>query len=433
MLVAVTIMVIVTAVVATLFVQVRKMVGLSQWSAETRTQVRATVGTLAQDLLSFDDKGYFVMLNRDYGWDPNQTTVLPATARGPVLYPNDAQTVNRRIWSDRIAFIANGPFNTLQNYQISGAPVIGTTARVYYGHSLWTHELADSVWTSFMPPTMTATWNPFVPQGTANGPFQMTAPGWTGSMADRPAVTWNLLRQAVLHVPDVNADYSGSAYQGLNRDIDWRAALDNEFLYLNNGSNLYTLDDLTRALDTWLAAAGKDWATLVLPPRADAGAGLTTGKTLMPRSRLLLPSAARVRFQVRLSDGTIVPQTDDTTDDPKLRGGLSGVSTSASVTGWSPNYSIPMAPLPGGVWDFNAVDPKQAVSSVHPSAAEVPLKQFAYIWTPTRANLLPAPAAGEPPLYPVALRVRIEVYDPEKRTPDPIAVDEWLPIRWRSQ
>ncbi len=63
------------------------------------------------------------------------------------------------------------------------------------------------------------------------------------------------------------------------------------------------------------------------------------------------------------------------------------------------------------------------------SGQQLPMMQFAYIWTANRSNL--TQATPTPLLYPVALRVRIEVYDPQKRTPDPITVDQWLPIAWQ--
>ena len=90
MVVSVTIMVIVTGIVASLFVQVRKMIGMTQWGTETRAQLRTVVGTLAQDLENVDTKAYFIMLNRDYGWDGAQLPALdPTTSRAPLLYPDD--------------------------------------------------------------------------------------------------------------------------------------------------------------------------------------------------------------------------------------------------------------------------------------------------------------------------------------------------------
>jgi prepilin-type N-terminal cleavage/methylation domain-containing protein len=435
MVVAVTIMVIVTAIVASLFVQVRKMIGMTQWGSETRAQLRTVVGTLAQDLENVDTKAYFIMLNRDYGWDTTaaQTPVLTtATARAPVLYPNDPSTGDRRFWADRLAFIANGPFNTLQNFQAGNAPVIGTTARVYYGQSLWTHELADMWWASQIP-AVAAALDPFQPQG-GSGPSQMAA--WPGDFSRRPAVDWNLLRQAVLHVPDPVADYALGNFLGLTREVDWRAAIDNEFTLLSGSliPNLYTNDELGAKVEAWRSASSKDWAALLWPPRVDGGS-IGTGPvpspdpSIMARCRVLLPHAARLRFQVRLSDGTIVPQLNETDENPRLRGGLK-----SPVYPLAQDYALPYPqPALNAYWSFGLADPSPTgtPNSVHPTAQptyQVPLKQAAYIWTPTNTNV---PPSGGTMLYPVAVRIRIEVYDPQKRTPDPIRLDEWLPVRWQ--
>ena len=89
-------------------------------------------------------------------------------------------------------------------------------------------------------------------------------------------------------------------------------------------------------------------------------------------------------------------------------------------------------------WIFSVADPTPTgtPNSVHLLAQptyQVPVKQAAYIWTPTNTNV---PKQGVAPnqttLYPVAVRIRIEVYDPQKRTPDPIRLDEWLPVRWQT-
>lgn len=474
MLVAVTIMVIVTAVVASLFVQIRKMVGLAQWSAETRAQLRTTVNTLADDLKNMNDQAYFIMLNRDYGWDPNQTgtNVLrtgPGNAAGAVIYPPNPsapadnapdRVVNRRIWSDRIAFVADGPFNTLQNLPHNGTPATATAARVYYGQSLWTHELADMVWTR--RPVTTAgnevlrvALNPFVTQAGNPGPYQMST--WPNRIDQRPAVGWSLLRQAVLWVNDPTADAAlgnPSNWLGLNpnREIDWRMTADNEFQILNSTLGIYTLEELAVSMDSWRQLANnvkdsKNWFSLLLSPRIDSLPESLTDKTIRARARLLMPHAARVRFQVRLSDGTVVPQTDDSNDNPRLRGGLVLQATTGAVTGWSSDYSVGYTTTPSPRYVFVPQSPTAAPTPpalnpppVHASATDfrqVPMKQMVYMWTKTGSNLSqlnPAPPNGIGPLlYPVALRVRIESYDPDKRTPDPIAVDEWLPMRWRNQ
>jgi prepilin-type N-terminal cleavage/methylation domain-containing protein len=445
MMVAITIMVIVTAIVASLFVQVRKMIGLTQWGSETRAQLRTVVGTLAQDLENIDPQAYFLMLNRDYGWDSNQVPALPADARGPVLYPDDDPTsnANRSFWADRIAFIANGPFNSLQGLGSvsAGSPYIGASARVYYGQSLWTHELTDMWWAS-QGTGVSAVLNPFQPQpGPADrGPYQMAA--WPGDITRRPAVGWNLLRQAVLHVNDSDADHDpGSQLAmnlGLTREIDWRAAIDHEFTMVDSTLGLYTPDAVARQIDAWLGATvpSQDWMALLWSPRVDS-APISTAPaqnpdpTVMARARVLLPHAARLRFQVRLSDGTVIPQLDETNDNPRLRGQL----VSPGVYPLSPDYTLPNPqPLPGTPWSFVLADPRPTgtPNSVHlgnQPTYQVPAKQVAYIWTPSSTNV--QPAAGTTMLYPVAIRIRIEVYDPQRRTPDPIKLDEWLPVRWR--
>ncbi len=147
MMVAISIMVIVTAVVASLFVQVRKMIGITQWSAETRTQVRAAVDTLSRDLQNVNDRAYFLMLNRDYYWDN-------ANGRAARLYRDDPVTaavpgnMDKAFWADRIAFLVQTTEGSFTSIDIGGAsgPVQGTSARVYYGHDLWTHELPDATW-----------------------------------------------------------------------------------------------------------------------------------------------------------------------------------------------------------------------------------------------------------------------------------------------
>lgn len=441
MVVAVTIMVVVTAVVASLFVQVRKMIGITQWGAETRTELRSTVNTLAADLLNINSKAYFIMLNRDYGWDaaqvPSLSSVTPAAA-GAVLYKGDVDTATHYLWADRLAFVADGPFNTLQGQQVGGVPATATTARVYYGHSLWTHELTDMVWTTL--PTgalfpMTGTLDPFIRQPVASptglGPCQMGT--WPNDIRQRPAVDWTLCRRAILHVEDPAADGPDGAsawvsgqqlFVGASREIDWRTAVDSEYAFLFSTLNSYTLDDLARVVDSQVAPTSKDWFVPLLPPRIDAPpATVLKDPTVMARSRILLQHAARVRFQVRLNDGTIVPRIDDTPVDPRQRGALAGIATTGSVTSWMPDFSLPNPPT-----TFTTLDPAAATDSVHNAAGtpQVPVKQMAYLWTATQSNLQPTPT-----LYPVALRVRIDVYDPDKRTPDPIRVDEWLPIRWR--
>ena len=135
MVVSVTIMVIVTGIVASLFVQVRKMIGMTQWGHETRPSSAPSSAPSPRTWNNVDTKAYFIMLNRDYGWDGAQLPRFdPITSRAPLLYPDDKDPIaNRRFWADRLAFVANGPFNTLQNFQVGTAPVIGATARVYYG------------------------------------------------------------------------------------------------------------------------------------------------------------------------------------------------------------------------------------------------------------------------------------------------------------
>lgn len=438
MMVAVTIMVIVTAIVAGLFVHVRKMIGLTQWGTETRAQLRTVVTTLAQDLESIDPNAYFLMLNRDYGWDA--TIESDNTIRGPVLYPGDDPDRDRSFWADRIAFVANGPFSSLQGLGpvAGGTPYIGTSARIYYGQSLWTHELIDMWWAS-QGTGINAVLNPFLPQGTpvTNGPYQMAA--WPGDIARRPAVSWNLLRQAVLQVNDPAANYDpGSQLAtdlGLTREIDWRAAMDHEFAMVDSTLGLYTPDAVARQIDAWLGRGNYDWMALLWSPRVDSapigtGSVLKPDPTLMARSRVLLPHAARLRFQVRLSDGTVIPRLDETNDNPRLRGQL----FSPGIYPLSPDYVLPNPqPVPDAPWLFQLTDPRPTgtPNSVHPDnqpTYQVPAKQVAYIWTPSSTNI---PQVGGTTLYPVAVRIRIEVYDPEKRTPDPIRLDEWLPVRWR--
>jgi hypothetical protein len=151
-------------------------------------------------------------------------------------------------------------------------------------------------------------------------------------------------------------------------------------------------------------------------------------------SRVLMPHAARVRFQLRLSDGTLVPKTyDDAADDNRwVRGSLLDVTTAA------PAYALPYCVYSTPVtstsywWSGSALAAKasyEARTVFTPGVSPLAMMQFAYIWTPARSDLGSPPPVNGP--YPVGLRVRIEVYDPERRTPDPISVDEWLPVRWR--
>jgi hypothetical protein len=256
---------------------------------------------------------------------------------------------------------------------------------------------------------------------------------WTGDLAQRPAIGWNLLRQAVLHVADPGADYVPGNTFGLPRQIDWRAVVDGEFSLVDSSLGLYTNDDLGRQVNAWLVAPGNyDWMSLLLSPRADTG-WPAADPSAMARSRVLLPHAARLRFQVRLSDGTVVPRLDEINDNPRIRGGIISPVYDNNPPGnvLNPDYSFPAQPWLPGNWSPAIVDPATALNTVHPAAQpawRVPLKQTAYIWTPTNTNV---PLAGTTMLYPVAVRIRIEVYDPQRRTPDPIRLDEWLPVRWR--
>ncbi len=313
MLVAVTIMVIVTGVVAGLFVQVRKMIGITKWSAETRAELRTTVNTLAADLNNIDSTGYFIMLNRDYGtYDPANPTV----AAGARVFagPNDIKPVAKRLWADRIAFVSNGPFDGLQGIPPGfSQPIKAASARIYYGQSLWTHDAPDKAWlpslagTSFACPSTAGTTN------------------WPQAFDSHPAIMWDLARQAVLHVEDAAADYAGQT--GFANEFAWRDGMDNEYALLRNtvsGApfNVYTLSDLNRWLDASLTAGNRNWAALLWAPRLRDNSARATFDTKVARSRLLLPHCVRIRFQVRLSDGTIVPQTDDSTaqGNPWLQG-----------------------------------------------------------------------------------------------------------------
>lgn len=426
MVVAVTIMVIVTAVVASLFVQVRKMVGLTQWTSETRTQLRTTVNTLAEDLRNIDDSMYLVLLNRDYFWEKQGTDYV-----GPPLYHDDAQNPNiavheKAFWADRLAFVARGPFNEM-NFDPStgGKPGTATSARIYYGQSLWTHELGDAIWVKDFYPAMLAQVQP-----------QQWAQ-WSADAQKRPAVNWILSRQATLSMQDPTLNDTS------------RLLHDKEFCYLKDALGLYTLTDMSQWVNSNVTNTTFDWFSLVWPPQVyrdkdDAGNNYDPGTSQSPGGigrnyapvlapyRVLLPHAARVRFQIRLSDGTIVPQTDDTSVSPYLRGRLvttqTGDSTAGANTyiGLGRTASTIDASLPSmNGKNLDPADIGRGGGSVH----AIPTLQKAYIWTPNTTNV-----TSPNPVHPVGLRVRIEVYNPDKQvTPDPITIDEWLPIRWNSQ
>lgn len=436
MVVAVSIMVIVTAVVAGLFVQVRKMISLTQWNAETRSQLRTAVSTIAQDLENIDDRAYFMMLNRDYGtYNPAVAPAFGTPAYGSQAYPGPAGTdlgsAQKRLPADRIAFMTKGPFNTPQNLRVN-TPV-ATSARVYYGHSLWTHDVADSWWRALPAYTLSD----------ANLVSPLLTPPWPADFRNRPALNWELVRQGVLHVQDVTLDPAGvdPALCGPGPTLN-TGRLDNDYEYrmVHNDLNAYAPEDLTRWLGTQLSVPNRiDWAALLWAPRTRQYLSGATGSTLDPvvaPTRLLVPHTARVRFQVRLSDGTIVPKTyDDPTDDRAwLRGGLLDIATpraadgTIAITGMKPgqNFNTVAAPQTNSPYGFGTT--QKSPYDVN-TAAPIPMLQFAYVWTPNGSNLNQTPAT--PVLYPVALRVRVEVYDSEKRTPDPIRIDEWLPIRWQ--
>jgi hypothetical protein len=291
------------------------------------------------------------------------------------------------------------------------------------------------MWWASQGTAVTPALNPFQPQGgpALYGPYQMAA--WPGDFAQRPAVGWNLLRQAVLHVNSPGVDYTPGNYLSLTREMDWRTAIDAEFAMLDSSLGLYTPDAVARQVSAWLTPGNCNWMTLLWSPRVDS-APIGTGPvpnldpSVMARSRVLLPHAARLRFQVRLSDGTVIPAVDEVSDNPRLRGEL--VSPVYSLTR---DYALPNPqPIPGAAWSFDVADPTPAgtPNSVHPLSQptyQVPVKQVAYIWTSDNTNV--PKVGGTTMLYPVAIRVRVEVYDPERRTPDPVKLDEWLPVRWR--
>ncbi len=431
MLVAVTIMVIITAVVASLFAQVRKMVSITQWNAETRARLRTTIDELAHDLQNIDNKAYFIMLNRDYGtYDPAVDPKTNPPSLGCQVYPGpvgvDVTPTQKRLAADRIAFVANGPFNTPQNLQTSANPnPAAMSARVYYGHSLYTHDIADTWWRAQFA------------LGNGNIAPPLLTPPWPADCRNRPAVNWEFVRQAVLHVQDPAADPSPDpvlCVPGPIPTLSSRLNNDYEYRMLHSSIDAYTPEDLTRWISTQLGAIPPqiDWAALLWAPRVrQYPDGAKIDMDVAP-GRLLVPHAARVRFQVRLSDGTILPKIhDDPTDDNMwLRGALLDIATRASdgavsITGMNPSFNIDK---PVGVYSplgSPSSPPQRSVYDVD-TAAPIPMLQFGYVWSGNRSYQTPGNT-----LYPVALRVRMDVYDPQKRTPDPIRVDEWLPIRWQ--
>ncbi len=471
MMIAVSIMVIVTAVVAGLFVQVRKMIGITQWGAETRTQIRAAVDTLARDLANVNDRAYFLMLNRDYYWDN-------ASGRAARLYRDDPATaavpgnMDKAFWADRIAFMAEGNFDSIDVTGANG-PVQGTSARVYYGHDLWTHELADATWDAAWavlppPPALPATWLIQDPMRPAQ------VPAWTPDFRSRPAITWSLVRQAVIQSQTDTAALVPATRQPV--DCEFRL-LSDTLDPLNpvvpagvpvpgdplNGSRspsvfypLYTSTDVAQWIDTLLRGAQTaatwgdlNWAVLLWSPSVYRQQAVTDARALAfdpaaAPARILLPHAARVRFQVRLSDGSVIPQLDETNRNPYLRGGLAvqvypGILAPGQLSGLNPDYTVSPA-SPPWTWDPNALwDATKAGTKVRPAPApnppvsEIPLAQTLYTWTPDRTNLRWTQPPTPVSLYPVAVRICMEVYDPQHRTPDPIRVDEWIPVRWASK
>jgi hypothetical protein len=395
MMVAVSIMVVVTAVVAGLFVQVRKMIGITQWGVETRAQLRATVDALSQDLQNLDDSGYLLMLNRDY-----EATVYAGGPNGPVA-------------ADRISFVSQGPFNTMTNVQPGTNPSIAASARVYYGHSLWTHEWADAWWAQNMS----------APTLPVSGPLLPLWGKFPTGFDKRPAVDWSLVRRAVLHMDDPSADPT-VAYDTANpilRSNLERLRYDSEFCILLRSLSLYSWSDLSQWINGQVVKAPlySDWLALLWAPSVYAGDSPLRWDDAVAPGRVLMPHAARVRFQVRLSDGTLVPQIDETDANLLQRGRLAAASTNdVSVTGLDPAYDLVNATL----------DPTALTGPTGAGPTITIDRQYGYVWTSTRTNV----QSSQVPLWPVAVRVRIDVYDPQRRTPDPIRVDEWLPVRWNS-
>jgi len=364
MVVAVTIMVIITALVAGLFTQVRKMVSLSQWMGETRTQIRATIDTLAADLQNLDTDAWFVL----YCVDERQD----ATGSPPQIWPDVPGSVYTR-WADRLAFVAAQPAFSLQADAavqawggLSPPPGLedfaGSAARIYYGY-----------------------------------PDPNAGPSWARH---------TLVRRAVVHLWDRALEPPPAG-----APLDDRRWWDHEFdMQPFPGFAAYTYDDVRRALQINPSAVLVN--LLVAPPwMENPSASLderVQQRELTARARVLLPDCYKIRFQVRLRDGTVWPRLLTRADLATL-------------------------PVPSGARVFEG----DMVASNLSDYAGAGVTAWAAWAGPTFHRDLggqvadPSSAAGE--AWPVALRVRIEVYDPQRRTPDPIVVDQWLPIRWRRQ
>ncbi len=287
-------------------------------------------------------------------------------------------------------------------------------------------------------------------------------PGWTQGFRDRPAISWSLVRQAVIQsqidaAPNQPTDTEFRMVRDLGVPLPGSAD-PNPALY-----NLYSPVDVTQWINSLLdqsragpAWGNLNWTALLWPPRVYNPGGRydpATGTWLNlsdPRAlnfdpkvapaRVLLPHAARLRFQVRLSDGSIIPQLDETNGTSWLRGRLdiqtyAALGSLGRLAGLNPDCTVgppppppppPALPTPYMTWDPTKLTPARG-------GPEIPLTQTLYAWTPDKTNLRWTQPSTPMSLYPVAVRIRMEVYDPQRRTPDPIRVDEWIPVRWASK
>jgi len=390
MVVAVAIMVIITALCAGLFVQVRKMVGLAQWSAEVRTQMRAFVDALAQDLQSIDTDAWFIIYCRD--------------ERGRQLW-HDVPNATYTRWSDRITFAVLQPSVTLQCNEAMVAwgktvkDFFSLRSRVFYGHAA---EHPNGI------PTDRAPW-------------------WAATLA----------RRAILQVSDPQGDpedlqYLNPAVVAQTPWIDERDWWDHEFALRTVGSySDYTYSDIIRWLGGSSYVSAVNFLVLAGQGKVEDAAQLpavrSEQRTLTLRSRVLLPWAYKIRFQVRLSDGKIWPRVLNINSLTNIVSRINADPQAQQQIGQPEKWIFQ--------GDLDCVDgPVQwwsnwAESFVEAWAAWAGPK----VINDALDSVQDPPSAAAGKAWPVALRVRIEVYDPKHRTPDPIVLDTWLPIRWRKQ